>query len=93
MTRPGHGPDNPDNGVDDSPDMPLLYDDDPAVTGADIVRTRPEPIADNAPNGVRVEYRATVPRGLIGAAFAEALAAIDQARGDPYGPSATGVEQ
>ncbi|WP_433856718.1 hypothetical protein [Streptomyces kronopolitis] len=88
MTRPGHRPDNPDNVVDDNP----VYDDAPAVTGADIVRTRPEPVPDNPSDGVRVEYRATVPRGLIGAAFVEALAAIDQARGDPYGPAATGVE-
>lgn len=31
------------------------------------------------PDGVRVEYRARVPRNLVGAAFAEALAAIEEA--------------
>ncbi|MDX3069169.1 hypothetical protein PV518_44745 [Streptomyces sp. ND04-05B] len=47
---------------------------DPADTGERAAR--PEAQDDHAPGGVRIEYRARVPRGLVGAAFAEALDAI-----------------
>ncbi|MBA0053481.1 hypothetical protein E0L36_22155 [Streptomyces sp. AJS327] len=49
---------------------------------SDAARTSPI----ERPDGVRVEYRARVPRHLVGAAFAEALAAIGQAtRSDTAG--------
>ncbi|MER8090714.1 hypothetical protein ABTZ57_37975 [Streptomyces sp. NPDC094048] len=51
----------------------------PVPTRTDTARTRPDTdTADTGP-GVRVEYRATVPRHLVGAALAEALHAIDRA--------------
>lgn len=46
------------------------------VTRADTARTRPDGVAADASGGVRVEYRARVPRHLAGAAIAEALGAI-----------------
>ncbi|MFZ3595104.1 hypothetical protein [Streptomyces sp. BH104] len=67
MNCPGQRPDCPDTPHGDA--------DNDAVTGADTVRTPSESV----PDGVRVEYRARVPRHLLGAALAE----IDRARNGP----------
>jgi hypothetical protein len=57
-------------------------DDGPLPTSADSVRTgHDDGPADNS--GVRVEYRARVPRHLLGAAIAEAAHAINTARTPP----------
>ncbi|WP_158678685.1 hypothetical protein [Streptomyces sulphureus] len=42
--------------------------------------------ADTSGQGVRVEYRARVPRHLLGAALAEALAAIARETADDQDP-------
>lgn len=42
----------------------------------------------HAPEGVRVEYRARVPRHLVGAAFAEAFAIIQRETQPPDDPPA-----
>ncbi|CAL9610283.1 hypothetical protein SUDANB1_05611 [Streptomyces sp. enrichment culture] len=63
---------------------PVADDDGPAPTSAD---TRPDGDPDGTPDasgrpvaGVRVEYRATVPRHQLGAALAEAFGAIEAER-------------
>ncbi|WP_405759507.1 hypothetical protein OG234_13485 [Streptomyces sp. NBC_01420] len=57
-----------------------------AVTSPDTDRTRPDTdtpdTTDTRPGGVRVEYRARVPRRLLGAAVADAFNAIHQATAD-----------
>jgi hypothetical protein len=45
----------------------------PLPTSTDTARTRPDTDVPDTSGGVRVEYRARVPRHLMGAAFAEAL--------------------
>ncbi|MFG2404216.1 hypothetical protein ACGFR8_07730 [Streptomyces brevispora] len=52
----------------------------PLPTSTDTARTPPD---TDTGQGVRVEYRATVPRYLLGAALAEALGAIDDATRTP----------
>ncbi|MEC3995217.1 hypothetical protein VSR01_17410 [Actinacidiphila sp. DG2A-62] len=57
-------------------DVGETVDCGPLPTRADTVRTRPDSECPDTPGGVRVEYRARVPRHLMGAAFAEGLAAV-----------------
>jgi hypothetical protein len=73
-------PDTPDSvrtavgGVVRTPlDIGEAHDCGPLPTRADTVRTRPDDLCPDTPDGVRVEYRARVPRHLVPAAFAEAL--------------------
>ncbi|MFD3844759.1 hypothetical protein ACFWVB_02565 [Streptomyces microflavus] len=54
----------------------------PLPTRADAVRTRPDTPRPDTPDGVRIEYRATVPRSLVAAAFLEGLAEISRATTD-----------
>ncbi|MFC9604593.1 hypothetical protein ACFTTN_14180 [Streptomyces niveus] len=49
------------------------HDCGPLPTRADTVRTRPDSDGPDSDPGVRFEYRATAPRHLVGAAFAEAF--------------------
>ncbi|MFI2434717.1 hypothetical protein [Streptomyces sp. NPDC018693] len=67
----------------------------PSTTSTDSVRTHPDPDApDTSGRGVRIEYRARVPRHLAPAALAEAFQAIADARAtqeDPAGPAPDGV--
>lgn len=67
----------------------------PSTTSTDTVRTHPDPDAPDASGqGVRIEYRARVPRHLAPAAPAEAFQAITDARADqedPAGPAPDGV--
>ena len=53
------------------------------LTSPDKVRTPPTGRGPDTPGGVRVEYRARVPRHLLGAALAEAADAIHAARTNP----------
>ncbi|MFZ4266551.1 hypothetical protein [Streptomyces arboris] len=73
MTTPGQRPDV-DGGrarmlsaVDVTPDRA------PLPTRADTIRTRPDTDPTDVSGGVRIAYRARVPRHLMGAAVAEAL--------------------
>ncbi|MFC7791331.1 hypothetical protein [Streptomyces cinereoruber] len=82
--------DSPDNGPDTPPDCPdrrggiirtppdigETIDCGPLPTSTDTVRTR----LSARPDGVRVEYTASVPRHLLGVAIADAFATIDAAR-------------
>ncbi|MFD9422229.1 MULTISPECIES: hypothetical protein [unclassified Streptomyces] len=52
----------------------------PAPTSADTARTRPDNPGEDSPDSVRVEYRARVPRRLLGAAIADAFGTIERAK-------------
>ncbi|MFD3609000.1 hypothetical protein ACFWXA_13165 [Streptomyces atroolivaceus] len=54
-------------------DIGETQDCGPLPTRADTVRTRPDTACPDTEPGVRFAYRATVPRHLVGAAFAEAF--------------------
>ncbi|MET9321933.1 hypothetical protein ABZX75_17325 [Streptomyces sp. NPDC003038] len=90
MTGPGQSPDtsegSPDNRggtVRTSPVVGETTECGSLPTSADTVRTPPDTNPADSPDGVRVEYRARVPRRLLGAAFAEAFAAIAAAHEPP----------
>lgn len=101
MTAPGQCP---DGGPDGCPDTrtstggrvrttPLggeVVQDEPPRTRADTVRTTPDNPRPDNPGGVRIEYRARVPRRLLGAALAEAFGIIARETGQP-GPTADTV--
>lgn len=55
------------------PDTGETGDCGPLPTRADTVRTRQDDDCPESSDGVRIEYRARVPRHMAGAAFAEAL--------------------
>lgn len=59
-----------------------VIDCGPPPTRPDTIRTRPDTTCPDSPDGVRIEYRATVPRHLVIAALAEASGAISQTTQD-----------
>ncbi|MGW5930528.1 hypothetical protein ACWF2L_30500 [Streptomyces anulatus] len=80
MTPGGHAPDvsgqrpDADGGHVRTPlIVGEIIDCGPLPTSTDTARTRPDTDPPDTSGGVRVEYRARVPRHLMGAAFAEAL--------------------
>lgn len=94
MTAPGQCP---DNGPDERPDTrtPVgghvrttrlageVVQDGPSPTRQDTVRTTPDNPRPDTFGGVRIEYRASVPRRLLGAAMAEAFGIIARETGQP----------
>jgi hypothetical protein len=76
MTAPGQRPDRTGGHVRTGLDIGETVDCGPLPTRTDSVRTTPDSERPDTPGGVRVEYRARVPRRLVGAAFAEGLAAV-----------------
>ncbi|GGZ23716.1 hypothetical protein GCM10010387_16160 [Streptomyces inusitatus] len=66
---------------DAAPDTAQPSGCNPAPTSPDTVRTCLDTDAADIPDGVRIEYRARVPRHLAGAAFAEALNLIAREKG------------
>ncbi|MGW6391148.1 hypothetical protein ACWFR1_11725 [Streptomyces sp. NPDC055103] len=73
MSASGQRPDKSGGIVRTPQDIGETQDCGPLPTRADTVRTRPDSDRPDSNPGVRFAYRATVPRHLMGAAFAEAF--------------------
>lgn len=70
-----------------------MKDRDQPPTETDEQTSTPRPVDQETPRGVRIEYRARVPRHLMGVAFAEALAFIhrETQQQDDQPPSTDGT--
>ncbi|MEU2487102.1 hypothetical protein ABZ593_21145 [Streptomyces sp. NPDC012617] len=79
MSAPGQRPDTSDGTIRTPQDIGETHDCNPLPTRADTVRTPPDSDGPDNDPGVRFAYRATVPRHLVGAAFAEAFAHLGEA--------------
>ncbi|GAA2948685.1 hypothetical protein ACFPN0_14965 [Kitasatospora cinereorecta] len=83
MSASGQRPDMSGGIVRTPRDIGETHDCGPLPTRADTVRTRPDSDGPDNDPGVRFTYRATVPRRLVGAAFAEAFAHLGEALHPP----------